>query len=289
MDLIRCFVTVADARSFTAAAKRLCRSQSAVSTRIQRLEQMLDVELLQRSSRLVELTAAGEQFLHHANGLLRLNDEAIGSVGRNRLRGQLRLGVVEYLAPPRLPELLSRIRRLLPGVDLSVRVAMSGVLLQEFDTGDLDIALVMEQEGRGSPQSFSEEKLVWVSSQHMAAPSGLTDLCLLPAPCAFRTAAVSALNTRGHPWREAVSLSGVLGVQGCVRQGLGVSVLCESALDDGLICLPQGSMAWPELPSMRLVTYERSSSPISRELLGLLKNSGSSLLDRCTNIPVAEG
>jgi DNA-binding transcriptional LysR family regulator len=271
IDLVRCFVAVSDARSFTGASKRLCRSQSAISTRVQRLEVLLGVELFSRNSRQVALTAAGEQFLNYAAGLLRLNDEAVGMLGRSNLKGRLRLGIVEYLVPHRLPELLGRIRRLLPRVELSVRVALSEALLRAFDAGELDVVLVKEQEGRGSPQLFREDKMLWAAAQHLEVPPPLVDLCLLPAPCAFRTAAISALNSGTIQWREALTLSGVVGVQSCIKEGLGVSVLCESALDDGLVTLPQGNGAWPELPGIRLVTYERSPNPLSRALIELLK------------------
>lgn len=271
IDLIRCFVAVSDAQSFTGASKRLCRSQSAVSTRVQRLEELLGVELFSRNSRQVALTAAGEQFLNYAIGLLRLNDEAVGMVGRSSLEGHLRLGIVEYLVPHRLPELVARIHRLFPRVELSVRVALSEALLHAFDGGELDVVVVKEQEGRGSPRLFREEKMLWVANQHLERPPPSVHLCLLPAPCAFRTAAISALNSSGIQWREAVTLSGVVGVQSCINEGLGVSVLCESALAHGLLALPQNNAAWPILPTIRLVTYERSPNPLSRALIDLLK------------------
>lgn len=271
IDLIRCFVAVSDAQSFTGASKRLCRSQSAVSTRVQRLEELLGVELFTRNSRQVRLTAAGEQFLNYAIGLLRLNDEAVGMLGRGNLEGRLRLGIVEYLVPHRLPELLARIRRLLPRLELSVKVALSEALLHAFDAGELDVVVVKDQEGRGSPQLFREEKLLWVANQLFERPPPLVQLCLLPAPCAFRTAAIAALSSSTAQWREALTLSSVVGVQSCIKEGLGVSVLCESALDDGLIALPQGNAAWPVLLGIRLVTYERSPNALSRALIDLLK------------------
>jgi len=271
IDLIRCFVAVSDAQSFTGASKRLSRSQSAVSTRVQRLEELLGTELFFRNSRQVRLTAAGEQFLNYAIGLLRLNDEAVGMLGRSNLEGRLRLGIVEYLVPHRLPELLTRIRRLLPRVELSVKVALSEALLHAFDSGELDVVVVKEQEARGSPQLFREEKLHWVANQYLERPPSLVHLCLLPAPCAFRTAAIGALSSSTVPWRESFTLSGVVGVQGCIKEGLGISVLCESALDEGLVALPQGRAAWPVLRGIRLVTYERSPNAVSRALIDLLR------------------
>jgi DNA-binding transcriptional LysR family regulator len=238
---------------------------------VRRLEEILGVELFSRSSRHVVVTTAGEQLLSYAHRLLRLNDEAVGVMGRDSLEGRLRLGVVEYLLPHRLPEFLVRIRRALPRVELSVKVALSEALLHDFERGELDVIVVKHQEGHGSPQLFREERLVWVSSQHSDSPSTLVELCLLSGPCAFRTAATSVLNLSGYRWREAFTLSSIVGIQACVLQGLGVSVLCESALVPGLVVLPEGDGAWPALPGIRLVTYEQNSNPLSRRLLDLLR------------------
>ena len=74
-DCLRAFVAVAETASFTAAAQRLLRSQSAVSLQIKRLEQQLGVRLLERTPRLVTLTGEGELVLDQARRLLALNDE----------------------------------------------------------------------------------------------------------------------------------------------------------------------------------------------------------------------
>jgi len=271
IDLIRCFVAIADTRSFTAASKRLSRSQSAVSTRVQRLEDLLGAQLFSRNSREVALTEAGEQFLNYANRLLRLNDEAFGMLGRGKLEGRLRLGIVEYLIPHRLPEFLARIRQLLPRVELSVKVGLSEALLRSFDAGELDVVVAKEHEGYGSAQFFREEKMLWVAHSHMEQPPPTVELCLLSAPCTFRSTAVTALNAKTIQWRETLTLSSIIAIQSCLKEGLGVSVLSESAMDDGLVALPQGSAAWPVLGSLRLATYERSPNALNRALVELLR------------------
>lgn len=271
IDLIRCFLAVADTRSFTAASKRLSRSQSAVSTRVQKLETLLGVELFARTSRSVSLTAAGEGFHRYAVGLLRLNDEAVGVLNRHSLEGRLRLGLVEYLVPHRLPELLARIRRLMPKVELSVRIGLSNALIRSFDAGELDVVVVREQEGRATPRLFREEPLLWVASTPMERPPAEVPMCLLPAPCAFRTAAVEALARECISWREVITVSGVMGAQSCTREGLGVTVLSASAVPTGLSVLPQGRNAWPRLASLRLVTYERTPTALTRALVDLLQ------------------
>ena len=271
IDLIRCFLAVADTRSFTTASKRLCRSQSAVSTRVQKLKALLGIKLFERTSRSVSLTTAGEGFHRYAVGLLRLNDEAVGMMSRHALEGQLKLGLVEYLVPHRIPHLLARAARLMPKVELSVRIGLSDTLVRGFDAGELDVIVVREQEGRATSRLFREEPMLWIGSSPMDRPSEEVPMCLLPAPCAFRSAAVEALEREGISWRETVTVSGVLAAQACAREGLGVTVLSASAVPEGVAVLPQGRNAWPRLASLRLVTYERTPTPLTRALVEALQ------------------
>lgn len=98
LDLVRAFVTVAEARSFTRAGERLGRSQSAVSLQMQRLEDRLGVALLSRDPRHVTLTPGGEAFLPQARRLLRVNDEIVADLRGDDLEGEVRLGAPEDFA-----------------------------------------------------------------------------------------------------------------------------------------------------------------------------------------------
>ena len=75
LDLLRAIVTVADCGSFTTAATRLHSTQSTISQKIRRLEEMVGQRLLERGNRDVLPTDAGETLLGYARRLLALNDE----------------------------------------------------------------------------------------------------------------------------------------------------------------------------------------------------------------------
>eukprot|EP01137_Pigoraptor_chileana_P006950 Opistho-2@51867 len=79
LDTLRSFVAVADAGGFAAAARRLGCSPPAVTRAIAALEQRLGVVLLQRSTRSVRLSEAGERFLQDCRRLLAELDEAEGA------------------------------------------------------------------------------------------------------------------------------------------------------------------------------------------------------------------
>jgi DNA-binding transcriptional LysR family regulator len=94
MDLVRCFVAVAENGGFTEAGKRLNLSQSAVSLKIQRLETLLDRRVFSPTSRSLVLTPEGEILLNYAGRLLALNKEILERIGEPAIEGILRAGVV---------------------------------------------------------------------------------------------------------------------------------------------------------------------------------------------------
>src|SRR5688572_18039582 len=94
---LRVFVTVAAERSFSRAARKLRRTQPAVSQAIRRLEQAAGERLIDRSSRDGTLTAAGEVLLEYGSRLIRLADEATSAVAdlREVRKGRVLIGANE--------------------------------------------------------------------------------------------------------------------------------------------------------------------------------------------------
>jgi DNA-binding transcriptional LysR family regulator len=269
LDLVRCFVAVAQANSFTQAARTVHRSQSAVSTRVLRLEETLGTRLFDRNSRSVLLTSDGERFLGYALRMLQLNDAAVGELMNGQLSGTLSLGIVEYLAPHRLPVLLAKAKRQMPRLELSVRLGLSDELLSRFDEGQLDVVLVKHQDDRAGGRSLLTEKLVWVQGEQSAHTSEDVPLCLLPSPCAFRSAAIDALTQLRRPWHEAITASSILGVQACVIAGLGVTALGESSVVKGMSRIPPGEQ-WPALPDLQISVYGQQNEATARSIVDLI-------------------
>jgi LysR family cyn operon transcriptional activator len=117
---IRYLLAVAEHHSFTRAAEVLFVSQPTLSQQIKQLEDLLDVQLLDRTGRTVRLTAAGEVYLHHARralGELDAGKRAIHEL-QDLSRGSLRLGmtpITDYLASP----LLDHFNACYPGISMS--------------------------------------------------------------------------------------------------------------------------------------------------------------------------
>jgi len=141
---LRCFVAVAEELHFGRAAARLNMTQPPLSRQIQVLERILDVQLLERTSRSVRLTAAGRSFLPEAQRILRLAETATHltrQVAAGRA-GVLKLGFTAASAYDFLPRLVTALRQRLPEVTLALREMVSKDQLEELLAGRIDAALV---------------------------------------------------------------------------------------------------------------------------------------------------
>lgn len=239
LDLLRAFIAVAEAKSFTRAGVRLGRTQSAVSLQIQRLEQQISAELFIRDARTVVLTPAGEGLLSPSRNILRLNDEIISQVLDQKLEGEVRFGAPEDFATTHLPGVLGDYARAYPHVSLSVICDLTLNLMERMQQGELDLALIKREPlGPNIGVSVWKEPLIWVGAGLDVIPSdGAIPLVLAPAPCVYRKRATSALDAVGKRWRAAYTSPSLTGQHAALRAGLGVTALPRDMAPPDLVHL----------------------------------------------------
>jgi DNA-binding transcriptional LysR family regulator len=255
-DLLRSFAFIAEESSFTRAAERVGRTQSAVSMQIQRLEQQLGQKLLLRGKGgSVHLTAHGTYLLDRARELLALNDSIWNNFQQPATRGAVRLGTPDDYALRYLPTLLRRFADSHPTVEVDVLCAPSRELVPKLKDGTLDIALISEgHEPRLWPaEELWRGKLCWITSDRYA-PHRQTPLpvALATEDCSWRAAAVTALERAGLRYRIAYTSATQIGTHAPVMAGLAVTVSTISWLPEGLrLIRPEEGL--PELPDFRIL------------------------------------
>jgi DNA-binding transcriptional LysR family regulator len=139
------FLAVADEKHFTRAAKRMNIVQSGLSASIRALEHELKADLFVRSTRRVELTAAGQVFYERAQSILAAARDAYAAVEavKNLRRGRLSIGTVQSLGPfVDLPLLLARFHARYPEIDIELSQGGSTLLLDKIREGQLDFAFL---------------------------------------------------------------------------------------------------------------------------------------------------
>lgn len=253
IDSLRAFVAVAEAGGFTAAGARLGRTQSAVSVRIRRLEEVLGRRVFARTSRSLALTRDGELLLGYARRMLELHEETVRRFAEPEVAGELRLGVAEYFVPDHLPQVLARFVRVHPRVHIEVRVGLSLDLVPAVEQGSLDLAIAKREEGELRGRPIRREHLCWAAAPGLALPPDQpVPLCLLPAPCVFRARALAGLRAAGRPWRHAYTSQSQMGVIAAARAGLGVTALCASMVPPDLAPLA----GFPPLGEIELAVFD---------------------------------
>lgn len=272
IDLLRSFVTIVEVKSFTRAAERLLRTQSAISLQMKRLEEQLDCRLFERGGRGVEPTQAGTMLLGYARRILAANDELVGRMAEPMVEGTVRVGSPEGFAAEHLAPVLARFVRAFPKVKMTVRTGGSKELEADFEAGALDIIIhsrVGEPAGSGH---LGREALLWCAADgaepEVTAVSALEPLRLVCTnePCQVRQAKLSALDDAGIPWRIVFETSSRAGVQAAVGAGLGVGVLPRSSLLAGMHKL-NSAEGLPPLPDISTSLALRADAGIVAERL----------------------
>jgi len=171
---LRYFVAVAEELHFTRAAERLYIAQPALSEQIRRLEGELGVELLRRTTRKVELTAAGEQFLLRARRILEEADEALEEAARAARgeTGRIRVSTGATAGLAQVPRVLREFREARPLVHVDLRQSDWEDLSGGLRDGKVDAAFVwlpFDHDGLSFEVVHEEPRVVALEAGHPLA------------------------------------------------------------------------------------------------------------------------
>lgn len=227
---------------FTKAAEKLRIAQPAVSAQIRRLETELGVSLLERTTRRVALTHAGELFWARVSHVLEHLDS--GRVELAQLsalqRGQVRLGATHIVGTLDLPQLLAQFRRRYPGIGLALHAGLIAELLERLDAGGLDLVLGpihAELSERYVADTLLEESVVLVTTPGLRAPGTLGTLAAvrdepfvcLSAGSGLHTILSEAAAAEGFTPRIEFETFSPGSIRELVAAGLGVALLAAGA------------------------------------------------------------
>lgn len=140
---LRAFVAVATLRGFTAAAKQLHLSQSALSGLVKELEDGLGMRLLDRNTREVSLTQAGAEFLPLARRVLTDVHDAVAGMSdlKHQRRGIVRVAALELLSCTVLPEAIAAFQRTVPHLEVRLADSVIEQVLAKVGSGEVDLGI----------------------------------------------------------------------------------------------------------------------------------------------------
>lgn len=274
MDALRTMVEGIELGSFSIAASKLGRSQSAISMQLKKLEDRAGVKLFTRKGRGLVPTEAGEILLSFARKIIALNDEAAVALGIVGSEASVKLGLPQDFFDNILPDTINAFESYSGSVHVEVRAGRNYMLADDVQSGRVDAAIAFFPEGsNGHGDLIATLPLHWISSDYVGRrfDTDRFPLVLFDHPCLFRSAALSALQKSDLKWRVALTTPSLAGIWAAVRAGQGISLRTLHGLPDGVRVAPS-KLGLPTPPSLevRLLTNV-NSSPAGQVLANALR------------------
>jgi len=235
---LQIFKAVADEGGISAAARKLHRVQSNVTTRIQQLEASLGTKLFVREKRRLFLSPAGELFLKYVDQMLLLSEQARAAMLGDIPRGVLRVGTLESTAASRLPPLLSRYHEKYPAVRVELTTGTADALVDAVLGRRVEAAFVADCRAVDQLEmlpAFSEELVVIAPRSHpriRRAEDVRSDTIIgFPTGCAYRRHFQAWLASGGIIPDKVLDLSSYHAIVACVASGTGIAMAPRSVLE----------------------------------------------------------
>jgi DNA-binding transcriptional LysR family regulator len=290
VNRLRVLREVAARGSFSGAADALSYTQSAVSQQIAGLEAEAGATLVERRSRGLRLTAAGEALVRHADGILASLEAAeaeLAAIAGVR-GGRLRMASFPTAGATLMPLAIAGFRASHAGVELSLAEGEPEDTVPRLLAGEFDLALVFEFTGAGAPAPAELERLdlledpmhVALPARHPLASRPALELEQLAgeawvqtsehSPCARHV--VRACHAAGFEPNVAFESDDYQTVQGLVAAGVGVALIPELALSNVRTDIVIRALA-PESPARRVMAVTPAGTrraPAAAAMLGVL-------------------
>ena len=239
-DQLNTFLEISRLGTFSRAADKVFRSQSAVSAQIRQLEQDYGAKLLDRSGKKVQLTPAGRVLSEYATRLLALRGESMRAVadGDAIPRGVLAIGANEATCLYVLPKTFTEYLRLYPGVQISIYRNFSNKIVEKLENGDIDVGVVtlpVKSSTLVVRQIFHDRLVLMTSVGHPLTQHETVSIeqvveypVILPKSGSTRRTMDKLLRPYQSRVRVVMELPSVAMIKAFVSSGMGVSLISES-------------------------------------------------------------
>lgn len=251
---LRSFVAVSDYGGVTRAASALNLTQSAVSMQLKRLEELLGLDLLDRSNRKIALTPSGEQLLGYARRLVELNDEVVGRLTDQVWEGEITFGVPHDIIYPTIPRVLKQFNAAFPRVKVNLNSSYSTALIASYGSGEVDLILTTETIVGPGGETLTEAPLKWYGALAGTAwkqrPLPLANC----RNCLFRPGAIERLEAADIEWENAIDSNSDGAILATVSADLAVTAILEGSAPRHLELVP-ATANLPDLGTQKINMY----------------------------------
>lgn len=251
LEELRTLVLFAEEGSIQNVARRLPLTQPAVTRQMQRLEDMLGTTLLDRRQKPPRLTMAGLEILDRAQDILASVEALKAFATDTEPQGVLRLGLAHGLSDASIAGAIARAAAAFPKISLRLKTGWSAELIEQFERGQFDMAIVLRPADHQSPDTLGTERLTIIAQAGGAEPH-LTDTwasmpwVLSPEPCDARQRLLAILGGERHRLVVAAEIQDPAMQMEWVRRGHGLGLmpsrLAARGLPDDLALVDTGDV-----------------------------------------------
>ena len=237
IESLRVLLTVLDTGGMTSAAQRLHMGQSAVSRKVQRLEERVGQPLLIRDGHTLRPTRAGRALIPDAKEMIELHDRAAARLESSELSGNISLSSNGEIDMVQIASLLGAFRRRHPGTEVEFSVEHTGALQDWIDAGDLDVAIfqVTDEALRPTDIKLWTEKLVFVTSASDPFADQPVPFLDFGDHCYYNEFTHGIFERAGVAFRTVFSAASSNDVRAAVQAGIGVATMSARYLGDDVV------------------------------------------------------
>lgn len=260
-NILRTFVAIADTGSFAAAARRIGRTEPAVSMQMKRLEELVGPPaLFVRTGRRNQMTERAEALLLHARKVLLAHAEFGAAVSGEKPVGAVRLGVPDDYLDPLLSGALQRFAGRFPKMRVELACHSSETLSRLVADKRLDLAVVTKGDMPAEVEVVRREPMVWAAAAaYRLEPDAVVPIATFQSGCWGREMALRACDRSGIRHHVAYSSPSLAGILWAVRQGLAVAPLARCSVPQDLVVVGEGEVL-PALPPLAIALM-RNTTP----------------------------
>lgn len=294
LSQLQLFRDLALCRSFSKAAKENGVSQSAASQQIQEIERLVGAPLVDRATRPLTITPAGELFLSLARDILRRKNDFDGELSqlKQRTEGQVRVAAIYSVGLSEMGRLEAEFTERYPGARLAIAYYSPARIYAALEADQADVGLVSYPEASAEIEATAwrqEEMVVAVSPRHPLArrreivPFEMNgvDFVAFDAELPIRRAVDDYLEQQLVDVRILLEFDNIALIKEAVALGNGISILPRPILvsdvqEGRLVAIPLGP-PYLSRPLGILTPRRRKVSPAAKEFVRMLEEQESLL------------
>ena len=252
IDALRSFIAFVDTGSFTRAAKQICRTQSAISMQMKKLEQEANQRLFIKKGRNLSLTTEGQVLVSYARRILALHDDVLTEFATVKNNRPLIIGCPDDYVVSVLPTIIQLIQDKTPNQKFRIHCDNTVKLRIMLDNGEIDLAIITRAPESQEGYLLQPDKAVWVYYGHKELLTRPTlPLILFEEDCKVHSAAVDGLDKINRKYSIVCISPSATAIKAIIKNGTGIGAMVASTVPDDFTIINDPSL--PPLAAIDIV------------------------------------